>query len=308
MNQFNKKRKPTAKSWEDLQQEPARPYRQRIRRAFWQLRHSNLFVFSIALLVFAFVFIVFGYSTKGIMPGLRTKLETVYFKTDGVLDEDWLQTQLPPLGGVTLAEIDIFQLKDKLLLHPQVREVVVERALPDDLRITLYEYYPMAKIKGRFPDGITRKLMVSQEGIVFEGSGFKKEFLNSLPFLTGVTLLQNSQNCLKVKDFELVGDLILKSREIYYQEFRDWESLDLSSFDGSVELPWNIITVHSKGSCEIIFSSNDFIPQLNRLKKVIEIINSPLHKVKIDLSLGKNVYVKGLDSNQIKNLTLKYGG
>ena len=308
MNQSNKKKTLKAKTWEDLQQEPVRPHRQFIRWGFWHLRRSIWFFLSIALLLFTIACIVLGYSKEIITPGLRTKVETVYFKTDGVLDEAWLQTQLPSIRGATLAEIDIFDLKDKLLSHPQVREVVVERALPDDLRITLYEYYPIAKIEGRFPDGMKRKLMVSLEGIVFKGSGFKKEFIKSLPFLTGVTLLKNSQNCLLVKGFEQVCDLILKSREIYYQEFSNWESLDLSSFDGRIGIPWNIITVNSSSSCKIVFSSRDFISQLDRLRKVIEIIDSPLDSIKIDLSLGKDVYVKGLDSSQIQKLTLKYGG
>ena len=303
MSKFNKKKIPRSKSWQDLQQEPSHPHRQLFRWGFWRLKRSFFLVFSIALLAFTIVFVVIGYSRGLIVPGLGTRLETVYFKTDGVLDVEWLQLQLPPLGGTTLAEIDIFELKNELLVNPQVREAVVERVLPDNLRITLYEYYPMAKITGRFPDGITRKLMVSQEGIVFEGLGFKEAFIKMLPSLTGVTLLQNSQGILQIHGFEQVSDLILKAREIYYKEFRNWKSIDLSSFDGKGEMPWNMITVNSLRSCKIIFSTSNFTSQLNRLKKVIEIIDSPVNQLQIDLSLGKNVYVKGLDPSQIRKLT-----
>jgi len=115
--------------------------------------------------------------------------------TDGVLNQKWATGVLNVPKGASLMALDLPALREKLTAYGQVRLAVLTRSFPDTLVITLQERTPVARLQASEGLGQMRQLLVARDGTVYEGIGYDRPLVASLPWLDGVRLVRTSLPC-----------------------------------------------------------------------------------------------------------------
>lgn len=223
------------------------------------------------------------------------KIEKIYFETDGVLSEKWLGRVLGLSKGVAVMDVDIFQLKQALETQGQIKEARVERVFPNALRISLNEYHPILRLLVEDPPGKRKLLVVSSEGVPYEGVNYNKSLLKRLPYLSGVQVKkENDGSFSSLKGIETVSALLKDARQYTPYLYPSWSVISCDDFDGRTHAPGAIIKVRTKSIDEIVFMPYSFKEQLERLSYVLEYSRD--HKMpsmrRVDLSLGDQVVVQ----------------
>ena len=186
--------------------------------------------------------------------------------TDGVLNQKWAVDVLGVPKDASLMGLDLAALRRKLLAFGQVRLAVLTRSFPDTLVVTLQERTPVARIQASEGLGQTRQLMVSRDGTVYEGLGYDRKLVASLPWLDGVRLVRMGTGFAPVDGMEDVSALLTTAQLQAPHLYRSWMVVSLERLASADE-----IIVKAQDVQKIVFSRRrDFFKQMAQLDYVID--------------------------------------
>jgi cell division protein FtsQ len=210
--------------------------------------------------------------------------------TDGVLTREWVNDVLALPKPASLMALQLPALRDKLLASGQVRVAVLTRNFPDTLVVTLQERTPVARVQAADGTGV-KQLLVSKEGIVYDGVNYDKTMLESLPWLADVRLVKSDHGFEPVEGMGDVSALLSTAQLNAPQLYRDWLIVSLGRLAERDE-----IIVKSQDVAEIVFSrKRDYFKQIAQLSYVIDqtkqVDPAPLLQ-SVNLSLEGQVPVK----------------
>jgi hypothetical protein len=226
------------------------------------------------------------------MPAMmkKTPVKDVLLVTDGVLDHPWVVATLALPKGASLLDLNLEDLRERLLASGQVRTAKLAWNLPDTLAVTLSERSPVARLKAGFPDGVQKELLVARDGVVFVGADFDPAMIATLPWLEGFTLARRNGVFVPIAGMDKVEDLITKAKFEAEERYRTWEVVSLERLlaDGEIE-------VRTESGTRIVFGTReDYFRQLARLDTVLDVA-AKMHPDKtpevINLALGPQVPV-----------------
>jgi cell division protein FtsQ len=209
------------------------------------------------------------------------------FKTDGVLDQAWLGRTLRIPRSASLMELDLEQLRARLLADGQVLTATLTRHFPDRLVVAVTERLPIAKVMAEW-GGQRQPLLVARDGVMFAGDRHPSALVEKLPWLDGISIVRRGAAFLPLEGMEVVGELLAKARLEAEHLFRSWRVVSLARLASDRELE-----VRTAQGVTIIFSAHgDFFRQLAKLDFMWErFANIPDARARIDLSLGREVPV-----------------
>lgn len=267
-----KKNNPT--DWRQIQQS-GRQTRTPI--ALRQRRLAMLKVGLVAMIVLIAIGSV-GY-TAHVMHGEFTRnsplrqekpLSRIVFESDGVLNGDWLLTHLPFEIGTDIFSLDVHAIKREVERHGQVREASVSIELPDTIVVRVREQIPL--LRARVPDanGGGRTLLISETGVVYEGTLYPADTLRRLPAVTGVRLIAHENGFLPLEGMNVIADLIYLTREVAPHIFADWRWISLERFRPDVFAPGVEIEVRGRFIDTLLLTPYDFEAQLLHLDGVLD--------------------------------------
>jgi hypothetical protein len=242
------------------------------------------------------------------MPAVMKKnpVKDVLLVTDGVLDHPWVVSTLALPSGVSLLDLDLPKLRERLLASGQVRTAKLAWNLPDTLAVTLSERSPVARLKAAFPGGAQQDLLVGRDGVVFAGVDFDPVMIETLPWLEGFTLARRNGAFVPIPGMDAVENLITKAKFETEEIYRTWEviSLERLASDGEIE-------VRMRSGTRVIFGTrDDYFRQLSYLDSVLDVAakNYP-GKVPetINLSVGPQVPVTFVAAAGAPDRTLRGG-
>ena len=210
--------------------------------------------------------------------------------TDGVLTQKWVAATLALSPGVTLMEVDLARLRDKLTAQGQVRVAVLTRSFPDTLVVTLQERTPVVRVQVQEGLDRPRPLLVARDGVVYDGTNYEPAMLASLPWLDGVHLVRQGNGYAPVSGMDSVSNLLTTAQLQAPHLYRNWLIVSLARLAARDE-----IVVKAQDIPEIVFTRReDFFKQVSQLDYVADMTSrvpdSTLQSV--NLTLGGQVPVR----------------
>jgi cell division protein FtsQ len=258
------------------------------------LRASAAVVMAIGLAWGAWAVLATLLGHAQIMPATaRVPVRQLELKTnpEGVLDRDpdWLMRTLALPKGVSLMELDLQALREKLLADGQVLTANLMLKIPDRLVVQVTERMPVARVMAEW-SGAQRQLFVARDGVVFAGTGYDPAMVATLPWLDGVALTRKGGAFQPLAGMEAVGALLATAQNFAVHLYDSWGVISLARLDSDRE-----IEVHTREpqGVTIVFNANDdYFRQLARLNYMWDKLTSqPLARARVDLSLGRQVPV-----------------
>ncbi len=198
----------------------------------------------------------------------NTALHSIYFESDGVLDEAWLREKIELPAGVALMDIDIAGLRDQLLDEGQTQSAEVERIFPDALKISVTEHRPILRIATMDAQGKRYLYLVSETGEIYKGSQYSPSTLKALPFLDGVVLKRRGTGFEPITQASVLTELLLTARRGWPELYADWRIVSCRNFSGDVTAPGASIVVKTNSKSDIVFNPVDFPRQLQHLQEI----------------------------------------
>lgn len=197
-------------------------------------------------------------------------IQRVLLETDGVLTRDWVDLTLDIPPGTGLAEVSIFDLKDRLEAQGQVASAVVERRFPDALQVRLRERRPVGRLAVATEFGDIENYLVSAEGVVYRGFDYDPNFLRSLPYLDGVRLRRDGWGeFMPLEEMQWVTAFLDTAREFHPHLYRDWSVVILEGLGSTGPAPGSGIRVRGRRNPSARFSPDSYGPQLERLEVIL---------------------------------------
>ena len=285
---------PSARSWRDIPQQvkPRAMSSEGRRRVVWSAVKTTAAILVLCGVAWG------GYEIAGALRGDPKKLSSaaeavpvkeVVLITDGVLNQTWLVETLALRKNVSLMQLDLYQLRARVMASGQVRSATLTRNFPATLTVNISEQSPVARVMAQVGSEPPRMFLVAREGIVFDGVGFDAGMISSLPWLDGVKLTRKGDRFLPIAGMEKVADLLAKAKLEAEHLYRTWQvvSLERLESDGEIE-------VRAQNVAKIVFGTNeDFFRQLARLDLLLDTARAktdqPLRSV--DLAIGSQVPV-----------------
>lgn len=228
---------------------------------------SSLALFSIAA---AFVLAAGGWlllreASRSLSQGLQSPLleeEKVYFQTDGYLTLEWVLEELgfPQTNQPTLS-LSLTGLREKLESNGQVDKAVLALLPPDRLAVRLQERKPVLRMVARNSDGERIRLLVGEDGLVYEGFGYPLPLLRSLPHVDIDRVSHSDQGFGQLPGFPQVAELLRIAEEETPEMYRTWRVVSLR------QLPK--IVVQSDNVGQAIFPDRDFEENVLRLRDLV---------------------------------------
>jgi cell division protein FtsQ len=214
--------------------------------------------------------------------------------TDGTLPKAWVESTLALPKQVTLMELELPKLRDRLAAHGQVRVAVVSRSFPDMLVVTLQERTPVARVQVQDSTGQSKQLLVSKDGVVYDGINYDKQLVASLPWLDGFKLTRAGNGYAPIAGMEDVANLLITAQVQAPHLYRTWMIVSLARMAER-----NEIVVKSQDVAEIVFSrKEDYFKQLAQLDYIFDTVAMqtaglpPPVVQSVNLALGGQVPVK----------------
>ncbi len=288
---------PVTRSWRDIPQ-PVKP-RAMSRGGRRRLFTSGLRTAAGVLIVLALAWGAWTL-TKALGQNSRTMpaaakavpVKAPELKTNGVLNGAWLGRRLALPRNASLMELDLEQLRARLLADGQVQTATLTRHFPDRLLVSVTERLPIARLMAEWK-GNRQALLVARDGVVFAGEGHDPVLVDNLPWLDGIKLARRNGELAPVEGLGVVGELLARAREA-----------DARLDDGTSPHAWRVISlarltsdreleVRTADGVTVIFSAHgDFFRQLAKLDFLWEAMaHAPERPARIDLTLGREVPV-----------------
>lgn len=205
---------------------------------------------------------------------------------DGVLDNAWLVRTLRLPAGISLIELDLANLRERLLADRQVLSAGLTRHFPDRLTVQLTERTPIARVRV-MENGQERDFLVATDGVVYLGTGYDPAMLRTLPWLDGMHLARDGTGFRATVDLDPVARLLVAAQYSAPHLYRTWQTVSLTrlALDREVEV------INGQGVTVVFNAKGEYFPQLARLDYVLE-RRERLQAAgpgRIDLSLGREV-------------------
>ncbi len=179
-------------------------------------------------------------------------------RTRGVLDPEWLRQTLALPKNATLMELDLAQLRARLLVTGQVESAEVARKFPDTLAVELSERLPVVRWHTPKED-----LLVARDGVAFAGFGYKVTELSELPWVEGAPPPAPGEAA-KVSGMTAVTDLLAQARYNIPSLYARWRSVSVARLALDNEL-----IVNTQDGPNLVFSTVDpLYPQLAKIDAV----------------------------------------
>ncbi|MBP6506039.1 MAG: FtsQ-type POTRA domain-containing protein [Opitutaceae bacterium] len=212
-------------------------------------------------------------------------VKEIALTTDGVLDQTWIKQTLALPRTASLMELDLLQLRERLLASGQALTATVSRKFPATLAVAVVERTPVARVMAQLGNAAPREFLVARDGVVYAGAGYPPELVNGLVWLDGVKLVRKGDQFLPVEGMAVAADLLAKARNEAPHLYQTWKVVSLARLESD-----NEIQVRTDKVEKIIFSvKDDFFRQLARLDVLVDMIPAqgerPLRE--IDLSIGR---------------------
>ena len=285
---------PQARSWRDIPQ-PVKP-RTMSREGRWRLAAALARISGVMLVVTAVAWggwTVMDALDRGPkkLPAAAKALPVKHLEltTDGMLDEAWLRRTLALPKAASLAELDLEQLRARLLTQGQVFAASLTRRYSENtLAVKVTERSPVARLHVQFENGEERALLVARDGVVFDGVGFDPAKTAAWPWLDGVTLARQGDRFQPIAGMAVAAELLAKAQLEAGHLYQDWHAVSLARLASDRELE-----VRTKQGALVVFGADaDFFLQLAKLNDQMErFAAQALTPAKIDLSLGREVTV-----------------
>ena len=275
------------REWRDIQQaEHRRSTTGVARRRKWVriARWSGIVLLAASLVAGAVYAFNSAANDKHSLETVAT-LRKVTFLTDGVLNDQWLGKVLDLKDGIPLSSIDIAALRQKVEKQGQIKSASVTLRLPDRLLVEVREYAPLMRARAQVAPNDVRTLLISREGVVYEGANYPANTIRALPYIDGVTLRMVDGAFASLGNLEPVAAFLDKARMGWPKLYSDWRSVSLARYRGQ-DSSVSFIDVGSRSMGTIIFSVTNVEDQLRRLDKLIRDGGTSGGAVlKIDLSI-----------------------
>ncbi len=244
-------------------------------------------VFVALALVIKFFVMTDDFSATLTKAGRALPIRVVEVESD-TLSREWVMEHLDLYrGDLNLLEIDVGALRASLLKIPQTREAHIARQLPDTLFISIEEREPIARVAAEDVERGRITLLVDRDGIVYEGIGYNRKRIQSLPFLDGIRLKRIEGGFETIEGMNSVDHLLAEASEIAPHIYQTWKVVSLA------ELPKLI--VKSAFAKEIVFAptGGDYRRQLSELDYIIDYHKGHSYRsvAKIDLTMKSQVPV-----------------
>ena len=217
------------------------------------------------------------------------RVRSLALVTDGVLDKNWLAKTLAIAPDATLMGLDIEKLRLRILADPQVATAEIQRNFPDRLSVRITERSPVVRMMAQGGGDAPALLLVSRDGVAFEGRGFDPRMVETLPWLDGVTLARSGGRYLPVQGMRTVSELLSTARLEAEDLYKTWSVISLNRLDTDGD-----IEVHTRAGLKITFGTReDYLRQIARLDLLVDSATDPTRPIReVNLSLGSQVPVK----------------
>lgn len=296
---------PTARNWRDIPQ-PVKP-RAMSRGGRWRLTLAIARGAGAAVVVACVAW--GGWKVLGVLQedshamsaaakALPVQPPELVTTSGGVLHSAWLARTLALPRGVSLMELDIEKLRDRVLAERQVLTAKVTRKFPDRLVVEITERMPVAQVMAVW-GGRQQPLLVARDGVVFAGEGHDPAMVASLPWLDGINLVRRKDVFQPVAGMEVVDELLVKAQTEAAHLYRSWRVVSLARLvtDREIEITttegFKIVFGVTEPRASDLARRKHFIDQLSRLDPIWEkVAHLPIAEGSIDLSLGSEVPVR----------------
>lgn len=285
---------PPARSWRDIPQSvaPVAMSREGRKRHRWYHVKLGLSLAGLALSLWGgyTVYEVWSDDPRSLKaPVKAAPVRAISVRTDGVLTQDWVKTRLALPKDADLMALDLFQLRERLVSHAQVRNAVVTRRFPDTVAVVIEERTPVARIRAQSVAGDTLTYCVARDGFVFEGVNQSEDLLATLPVIEGTNLRRVGRGYEPLDGMQSVSDLLQTAQTEAPHLYRDWKTVQLAQLrsDGLIRVKTGTIP-------DVVFGvRDDFLKQLAQLDLVIDQLkvkapHLPVKTVNLAVGLSAN--------------------
>lgn len=212
----------------------------------------------------------------GIFQAYLSTVSGTYFELSEITVSGLAHVEREPLlkkaglrPGRNIFDIDLERTRASIAGHPWVREVEVERRLPNTVQVTLAEYTPVAVLVGE------RYRLISEDGDIFDTiePGDSLDAFLHLPMISGLEVTRkqddSSEASARPSTLTLVDKAVfLEAMEVasLYEEmgFSEWEPLSEIHIDPTLGLS----LVSADTGIEIRLGRGRYRQRLERLKVV----------------------------------------
>ena len=290
---------PEIKNWRSIKQTAGRQAVSTIARKRRLVAHAKLCSIILIILFMAggiaySVHFFRSYENQIVLAGPSDPVRRIVFQSNGELDYQWFEHNLPWPQDKTIMEIDIFAIKQLLEKKGQIASAVVTRKFPDELMIEIIERDPILRARVPGENGNTEEVYVARDGTVYFHENYEKTKKKHLPYLGGVRFKEEDDRILSLPGMDIISQLLDTARLNYPSIFQSWRVVSCDQFDGLNEFSGEIIKIRSSNVREIIFTPLDFNRQLDQLARIIEYSerNHIYYIKRIDLSISDQVAVQ----------------
>lgn len=195
-------------------------------------------------------------------------LSKVTFRTDGVLNDKWLERTLSIKEGTAMTSLDIARIRTLLEANGQIKSAVVSLRLPNELVIVVRERMPILRVQAEVTQGVVKMLLISGDGMIYEGANYPVNTIRALPYVDGVALRRQAGGLQPLDNMGPVEEFLNAARMGWPKFYRDWTVVSLKRYRGGDSL-LSIVEVTSRSMGKITFSIHDVEDQFRRLTQAI---------------------------------------
>lgn len=193
-------------------------------------------------------------------------VRSVHFQTDGYLTEEWLQQVLSLPEDMPLFSINLEEVMTRLEREGQVSKVVIARLPPDRLAIRLEERFPVLNLRARDADGTRLRLLVGEDGQVYQGYGYPAAMLAAMPHVEVSQLTRTDYGFGVLPGFPMVTEFLAAAQKLAPELYHSWRVVSLR------KLP--LLEVRSDEIASVTFYNSDFSGQLEKLQNIVAVMRT----------------------------------
>ncbi len=229
-----------------------------------------------------------------LLAGPSSPVRRIVFQSDGVLNQDWFEKNIPWLREKEIFEVDIFAIKTLLEMKGQISSANVTRRFPDELIIEVKEREPILRARVPGNKGKIKEVMIARDGVVYFGEYYSRTSYQELPYLGGIRFKKENGHINSLHGMDIVAELLDSARLRYPSIYQSWRVVSCEHFDGLKDFSGEFIKIRSRDIQEIIFTPTDFDRQLDQLARIMKISKQKnANEIKrIDLTMIDQVAVQ----------------
>ncbi|MGK0188296.1 MAG: hypothetical protein ACI9R3_004088 [Verrucomicrobiales bacterium] len=229
---------------------------------------------------------------KYIFDNPELKVTRLEVRSDGILSTQQIIKVAQVGKGLGILSLNLGEIRERLVQHPQIREVRIEREFPGTLRIAVEERFAIAWLRSEFPQVNPMSsggILLDEDGVPFVCESLMREY-TGLP-VVGVSRLQELEPGKRLKNRQVLAalELLHTSRQALYD-------LNLEILAIHSPNPYSIVAEYNKGA-NVTFDLSDLSRQVANLRAATlysQSINKSI--ASINLLMKRNIPVIYFDS------------